>query len=141
MNKDNLVNQIFFLNKDITATMGVPMWVPYAAVSVETGGSIYIESAMKIRQSSKALDSVTTGAYNGRKGTSGSGAAGWFQIEGNSVDSESGFISKDIPKYQSMLDASGMNVNNYPGMNTGLLLREVRDTLNGIGIVNIILQL
>jgi hypothetical protein len=124
LNKDNLVNQIFFLNKDITATMGVPMWVPYAAVSVETGGSIYIESAMKIRQSSKALDSVTTGAYNGRKGTSGSGAAGWFQIEGNSVGSESGFISKDIPKYQSMLDASGMNVNNYPGMSTGLAIER-----------------
>lgn len=126
LNKDDLVNQIFFLTKDITAQMDVPIWVAYATSSVESGGNMYIASTMKIRQGSgvKLLDSVTTGAYNERKGTSGSGAAGWFQIEGNSVDGESGFISKDISKYQSMLDASEINVSNYPGMSTGLAIER-----------------
>ena len=126
LNKDDLVNQIFFLTKDITAQMDVPIWVAYATSSVESGGNMYIASTMKIRQGSgvKLLDSVTTGAFSDRNGTSGGGAAGWFQIEGNSVEGESGFISKDISKYQSMLDASGINVSNYPGMSTGLAIER-----------------
>ena len=80
LDKNNLVNQIFFLNKDITTQLGVPIWVPYAITSVETGGSIYKESEMKIRQGSKALDSVTMSNHNGR---GSGGAAGWFQIVSN----------------------------------------------------------
>lgn len=121
LDKNNLVNQIFFLNKDITTQLGVPIWVPYAITSVETGGSIYKESEMKIRQGSKALDSVTMSNHNGR---GSGGAAGWFQIVSNSIDKEMGFISKDLSKYQSMLDASGINVNNYPGI-SGTLKAEV----------------
>lgn len=121
LDKNNLVNQIFFLNKDITTKLGVPIWVPYAITSVETGGSIYKESEMKIRQGSKALDSVTMSNHNGR---GSGGAAGWFQIVSNSIDKEMGFISKDLSKYQSMLDASGINVNNYPGI-SGTLKAEV----------------
>ena len=117
LDKNNLVNQIFFLNKDITTQLGVPIWVPYAITSVETGGSIYKEGEMKIRQGSKALDSVTMSNHNGR---GSGGAAGWFQIVSNSIDKEMGFISKDLSKYQSMLDASGINVNNYPGISSSL---------------------
>lgn len=117
LDKNNLVNQIFFLNKDITTQLGVPIWVPYAITSVETGGSIYKEGEMKIRQGSKALDSVTMSNHNGR---GSGGAAGWFQIVSNSIDKEMGFIGKDLSKYQSMLDASGINVNNYPGISSSL---------------------
>ena len=34
LDKNNLVNQIFFLNKDITTQLGVPIWVPYAIPSL-----------------------------------------------------------------------------------------------------------
>ena len=122
LDKNNVVNQVFFLNKDITAKLDVPIWLPYAVTSVETGGSIFKEGEMGIRQSVKSLDSITMSKHNGRSGEDG--AAGWFQIAPNSVDKEMGFISKDISKYQSMLDASGIDVSKYPGM-SGTLKKEV----------------
>ena len=117
LDKNNIVNQIFFLNKDITSKLDIPLWIPYAITSVETSGSIYNTNYMGIRQSSKSLDSITMSKHNDR---SSGGAAGWFQIVENSIDLEMGFISKDVAKYQSMLDASGINVSNYPGISSSL---------------------
>ena len=117
LDKNNIVNQIFFLNKDITSKLDIPLWMPYAITSVETSGSIYNTNYMGIRQGSKSLDSITMSKHNDR---SSGGAAGWFQIVENSIDLEMGFISKDVAKYQSMLDASGINVSNYPGISSSL---------------------
>lgn len=120
LDKSNVVNQIFFLTNDITYKLGVPIWLPYATVSVETGGSIYVSGNLKIRQSSTSLDSITTGGFNGRKADMNSGAAGWFQVEGVSVANESGHIAKDTARYQNMLQASGIDVSKYPGMSSAL---------------------
>ena len=122
LDKNSLVNQIFFLSKDVTNELGVPLWVLYAFSSVEVSGCMYNEKTIKVNPNgSKQLDACNLQTMNGRQSNHKDGAAGWFQIEGVSIKSESGYVAKDVDKYSQMLLKYGVDVNNYKGMNSSLV--------------------
>ena len=87
---------------------GVPLWILYGMTSVETGGSLYIESSWTGGGAYLGLDKQLDGT--------GSGAAtGMFQVENTVLQSVAATVQSAQADAESWLLSIGLDVSKYPG--------------------------
>lgn len=122
--KSNFANSAFYFTKLACDELGVPIWIPYAKNSGEDGGSIFNNSVRWNPSQFTGLDSNVSTDNIARKSLD-DGAAGFFQVEGVSVQDEMKFIheavnSNNSSKYDNIISKSGLDVSKYPGMQSRL---------------------
>lgn len=87
---------------------GIPLWILYGMTSVETGGSLYIESSWTGGGAYLGLDKQLDGT--------GSGAAtGMFQVENTVLQSVAATVQSAQADAESWLLSIGLDVSKYPG--------------------------
>lgn len=117
--KSNFANSAFYFTKIACDELGVPVWIPYAKNSGEDGGSIFNNSVTWNPTTYMGLDANVSTDNIARKSLD-KGAAGFFQVEGISVQDEMKFMHENPTKYDSILSKSGLDVSKYPGMQSRL---------------------
>lgn len=117
--KSNFANSAFYFTKIACDELGVPVWIPYAKNSGEDGGSIFNNSVTWSPANYIGLDANVSTDNIARKSLD-KGAAGFFQVEGISVQDEMKFMHENPTKYDSILSKSGLDVSKYPGMQSRL---------------------
>lgn len=117
--KSNFANSAFYFTKLACDELGVPVWIPYAKNSGEDGGSIFNNTVTWNPTTYIGLDANVSTDNIARKSLD-KGAAGFFQVEGISVQDEMKFMHENPTKYDSILSKSGLDVSKYPGMQSRL---------------------
>ena len=117
--KSNFANSAFYFTKLACDELGVPLWIPYAKNSGEDGGSIFNNTVSWNPATYIGLD-ANVSTDNIERESLNNGAAGFFQVEGNSVEEEMKFMHNNPTGYDNILNKSGLDVSKYPGMQSGL---------------------
>lgn len=117
--KSNFANSAFYFTKLACDELGVPLWIPYAKNSGEDGGSIFNNTVSWNPATYIGLD-ANVSTDNIERDSLNDGAAGFFQVEGNSVEEEMKFMHNNPTGYDNILNKAGLDVSKYPGMQSGL---------------------
>lgn len=121
--KNDFPNSVFYFNKIVCDELGLPMWTLYAVNSGETGGSAYKSGAVTWNGNYNGIDgsvALRFGNESAVRPSKNEGAAGFFQVQWNSIKSEMGYMTNNFDKYQGIISKSGIDTNKYPGLQAGL---------------------
>lgn len=132
--KSNFANSAFYFTKIACDELSVPMWVPYAINSGEDSASISNNSVKWNPATYMGLDSNVS-TDNIARTSLEEGAAGFFQVEGVSVEDEMKFIHEAVAsgnssKYDSIISKSGLDTSKYPGMQSKLTMEHKKGWTN-----------
>lgn len=131
--KNDFTNCVFYFNKIVCDELGLPMWTLYAVNSGETGGSAYITGGVTWNGAYNGMDgsvALRFGSESAVRPSKKSGAAGFFQVQWDSIESEMGYMTKNFDKYQGIISKSGIDTNKYPGLQAGLEMEAEKGYVN-----------